>query len=236
MNKLKFFYSASTMGYYGIGRWWHRFYNFPKLESVTKTITLFPKRGIPFAVFIWKGSVYNSVKLHNMGILSWYCDYQYQYCNDNVVISIAGTDSELELMVELLNSFCPDLCGIELNFSCPNVKGYNNKKIPESSLPLYLKLNHKMDPYGWDLDKIKGIRLNSIPMKCGGGSGAVAKKYNWIFIEKYGKHLNVAGCSFNSMDDINSLVDMGCKEIGIGSVILTNPKLVEEIGGIRVSL
>jgi len=31
------------------------------------------------------------------------------------------------------------------------------------------------------------------------------------------------------LDDIKRLEDMGCKEIGIGSIIMTNPKLVEKL-------
>ena len=89
----------------------------------------------------------------------------------------------------------------------------------------YLKLNHTQDPYKYDLDNVTGIRMNSVPTICGGLSGKAAQKKNWEFIKRYNKEgLNVAGCSFTSFEDIKKLEeDMGCKEAGIGSIMLTNP-------------
>lgn len=59
-------------------------------------------------------------------------------------------------------------------------------------------------------------------------SGKYAQKYNWHSIKNWIKDgINVAGCSFTCMDDIKRLEDMGCKEIGIGSTIITNPSLVK---------
>ena len=222
MNKLKFFYSAAVMGY-GQGRWWHKFYNFPKFPAVTKTLTRIPKHGYPFAVIRWHKSIYNKISLHNVGFTEW-CN---KYYNEASIVSIAGTDTEIEGMVYLLDKL--DIQGIELNFSCPNIKNYDNKRIPNTRHDLYLKLNYKMDPYRYQLDNIKGIRVNAIPLGFCGGSGRIAKDKNWGFIKQFGKELNVAGCSFNTFDDIKKLEDLGCNEIGIGSVILINPKLVEEM-------
>ena len=96
--------------------------------------------------------------------------------------------------------------------------------------PIYLKLSYNQDPYDYDLTDVVGIRLNSVPWFIGGLSGKAAQEKNWSFIKRY-KELNVAGCSFTSMDDIKKLEDMGCKEIGIGSTILTNPKLIDTLNG-----
>lgn len=234
---MKFFYQAGAMGY-GDGYWWHKIFNFPKLPLVTKTLTLKPKKGHKWAVLPIGKSVFNRVALDNIGICKW-CE-QYMKINKDVIVSIAGTDDEIQLMVEWLESILGNIKmddrswrgflidGVELNFSCPNVKSYKNKIIPKTELPLYLKLNHRQSPYTYDLDKIEGIRLNSIPLRFCGGSGKIAQKKNWKFIERY-KGLNVAGCSFTSFDDIKKLEDLGCEEIGIGSIILTNPALVEEI-------
>ena len=82
----------------------------------------------------------------------------------------------------------------------------------------------------YDVTRISGVRVNSIPVKLGGMSGKAAQKKNWAYIHHYiSQGLNVAGCSFTSLDDIKRLKDMGCKEIGIGSTMLTNPKLIEKL-------
>lgn len=223
---MKFFYSAGAMGY-GNGYWWHSLYDLPKLPFVTKTLTIVPKKGHRWAVLPIGRSVFNKIALDNIGFRSWLSERKYLAAS--ITVSIAGTDYELGQMVQTLNLFLID--GIELNFSCPNVKPFNNEEIPYSKHhKLYLKLNYKQDPYDYDLDKIEGIRLNSIPLKFCGGSGKIAQKKNWEFIKRYNKEgLNVAGCSFTSMEDIKRLEDMGCTEIGIGSILLTNPKLVEEL-------
>lgn len=237
---MKFFYSAGAMGY-GKGYWWHRFFDFPKLPLVTKTLTIVPKKGHRWAIlpstFILPGigkSVFNKVALDNIGIYYWAV-----LPNINVIVSLAGPDEDIDLMVRWLKNYSID--GIELNYSCSNVKSYNNKLIPKTEHPLYLKLNHLQDPYAYDLDRINGIRVNSVPLNIGittiSVSGKMAQKKNWEFIEKYNKEgLNVAGCSFTSVDDIKRLEDMGCKEIGIGAIMLIKPSLVERIdylGNIR---
>lgn len=233
---MKFFYSAGAMGYDGEGYWWHRFYNFTKLPFVTKTITLKSKIGMPMAIVKWKGSVWNRVGLHNIGIDEW-CDRYLFKASEETIVSIAGYDYEIKDMLNQLDLFCGlFFSGIEFNFSCPNVKNYENKKVTYTNLmkilecPLYLKLNYKQDPYKYDLSNVTGIRLNSVPVRVGGLSGKAAQEKNWKFIERYNKEgLNVAGCSFTSFDDIKRLEDMGCKEVGIGSIMLTSPKLVEKI-------
>jgi len=230
---LKYFYSASTMGY-GDGYRWHKKYNFPNFPRVTKTITHNRKIGLPFAILKFRNSIWNKVGLHNMGLAKWLSYYHsnlfYRDEND-IILSIAGSDSEIKymiLLVESLNLY--NIKGFELNFSCPNIKGFNNRKIPESKYPLYLKLNYLQDPYEYDLDNIEGIRLNSVPTIFGGLSGKAAKEKNWNWIKRYIREgLNVAGCSFSNMLDILELTNMGCKEIGIGSIILTNPIFIESL-------
>lgn len=224
---MNFFYSAGTMGYGG-GYWWHQFYDFPRFPFVTKTITMCPRKGNKWAILPIGKSVFNKVALDNMGFNTW-LGKKY-YCACDMVVSFAGTDDDIGQMVCSPYLFSVD--GIELNFSCPNVKSFKNKAIPTSRHKLYLKLNYKQDPYDYDLDKVAGIRLNSIPLKFCGGSGKIAQKKNWEFIKRYNKEgLNVAGCSFTSMEDIKRLEGMGCREIGVGSIMLTRPKLVEILKG-----
>jgi dihydroorotate dehydrogenase len=229
---MKYFYSASVMGY-GEGRKWHRYYNFPKLPMVTKTLTWKPKIGIPFAILKYGNSVWNRVGLHNMGFFNWFTEYYLKWSDDfkrNIIVSIAGTDWQIESMVGLFETVIgyEIIGGIEINCSCPNVKNYNNIIIPKTDIPLYLKLNWEQDPYDYDLNNITGIRVNSVPGYFGGISGKAAQKYNWAFIKKFNREgLNVSGCSMTFQDDVKIFEDMGCKDIGIGSVILTNPSFVE---------
>ncbi len=234
---MKFFYSASVMGY-GWGYGWHKKYNFPNFHRVTRTLTCSKKTGIPFAILKFGNSVWNRVGLHNMGVFEWLLDHTFYNSSmddvSDITLSIAGTDDQLKDIMDIINLSDLNLAGVELNFSCPNACSFNNKEIPESKYPLYLKLNCFQDPYEYDLDNITGIRMNSVPGKyLGGWSGKRAQKYNWPKIKIYNyQGLNVAGCSVTSINDIKYLEEYcGCKEIGIGSIILTNPRFVEGLKG-----
>ena len=223
-----FFYSAGVKGYGNKNRIMHRCYNFLNLPAVTKTITYHKRIGLPFAILKIGESLWNKVSLHNCGFVNWLDKYYNYKLFKNVIVSIAGTDVEIGHMTHVLNSM--EIKGIELNFSCPNVKSYDNKVIPKTHRNLYLKLNHKQDPYKYDLNNIKGIRVNSLPTKFGGLSGKIAQKKNWKFIEKFNKEgLNIAGASCLNFDDFKRMEDMGCKEIGLGAITLINPKAVENI-------
>lgn len=228
---MNYFYSAAVMDY-GEGREWHRYYNFPDLPIVTKTLTWNPKIGIPFAILKRGNSVWNRVGLHNIGFFEWFKKYYLTWSDDfrkNVIVSIAGPYWQIESMIGLFEAV-PDyyIGGIEINCSCPNVKSYHNIVIPKTDISLYLKLNYLQDPYDYDLSNVSGIRLNSIPKYFGGVSGKAAQKYNWDYIKKFNREgLNISGCSITSNEDIKILEDLGCKDIGIGSIILTNRSIVE---------
>ena len=225
---MSFFYSAAVMGY-GKGRIWHRYLNLPIWPRVTKTLTLKPKIGCPFAVIKIGKTIWNKVGLHNCGFHKWLKNYS-NIDKSKIIVSIAGYDNEIEEMTHKLDSYA--IGGIELNFSCPNVKSFENKIIPSSNHKIYLKLNHKQDPYEYDLDRIEGIRLNSIPTLFGGLSGKYAQKYNWPMIKKWNyEGLNAAGSSTTTYKDYLYLKEFcGCKEIGIGSLVLTNVNLIQELG------
>ena len=240
MSDIKFHYAAGAMGSDGHGYAWHKLYDFPILPFSTKTLTIHRRMGFPFAIIKLGRSVFNKVSLHNRGLLSWLLHYHGQVRDDAIVSIYGENDDQISSMVEYINQshrltlHCgktSPIIGIELNYSCPNAVRTKATIIPESILPIYIKLSHMQDPYSYDLDKVSGIRLNSIPMRFGGGSGLVAKDKNWSFIRRHIKNgIKVSGCSFNTMEDVEDLIDMGCQEISIGSVLLTNPKLVERIG------
>ncbi len=232
---MKFFYSASVMGY-GFGYKWHDKYNFPNFTRVTRTLTYEKRVGLPFAIIRYGDSVWNRVGLHNIGFFDWVLDYIIYGKRDisNLIVSIAGYDWQIEAMVKYFEETNLNPAGIELNFSCPNVKSFNNREIPKTKYPLYLKLNYTQDPFEYDLTNVEGIRLNSVPVKFGAVSGRAAKEKNWEWIKKHVNYgLNVAGCSFTHIHEITDLLKMGCSEIGIGSMIMIVPKAVEYLGTIN---
>ncbi len=226
---MKYFYQSGAMGYGGEGYLWHKLlaYTFPKFPIVTKTITIKPKIGIPFAIIPFGKSVWNRISWHNPGLYKWIN----KYAKNDLILSLGGTDKEITYMITLLE-LCYnhiELKGIELNFSCPH-ENRNNEVIPSTKIPLYLKLRSDQNPYNYDLTKIKRIHLNSLPGYFGGITGQKSQYKNWQFIEKYSE-LSIAGCSFNSLEDINILKKLGCKYTGIGSTIITNPKLIKDLKG-----
>jgi dihydroorotate dehydrogenase len=224
---MEFFYQSGAMGYGGEGYLWHkvRRYNFPDFPVVTKTITLNKKIGLPFAVIKWKDSVWNHVSLHNPGFPEW----SKKYYRHGLILSVYGSDMEIQEMCDKCTNY--NLKGIELNYSCPNVRSKNNRKMPNTKFPLYLKINCRQDPHQYDLDRIERVHINTIPKFFGGVSGEVAKKENWAFIKKFsGEGINIAGCSFNDTMDLKYIkYVLDCKAVGIGSVMLTNPELVERL-------
>jgi len=166
---IRFFYSASVMGY-GLGRFWHKFYKLPNFPRVTKTLTYNRKIGYPFLVLKYGDSVFNHVALHNIGYRQYISEYLINFnsywSKDNIIISLAGTNDELQEMINVLDNYESIYLfnAYELNFTCPNYCSFNNITIPQSKYhPIYLKLNYLEDPYKYDLSKIKGIRINSVP-------------------------------------------------------------------------
>jgi hypothetical protein len=230
---MRFFYSSGAMGYHGEGWKWHKLfgYKFPDFPVITKTITMQPKKGLPFAIIPFGKSVWNKNMLSNMGFHAWKNTWdRIWHENKSLIVSLSGTDREIQTMCNGLHR-CNNINGIELNYSCPNVKTLNCT-IPKTDLPIYLKLNHTQNPmiYRKWFHRIKRIHVNSIPKFGGGVSGKMAQKDNWYFIEKIlrtGIMPMVAGCSFYDRDDINMLNNMGCNYIGIGSTLITNPRFIE---------
>ena len=231
---MKFFFSSGAMGYHGEGWKWHKLfgYKFPNFPVITKTITLRPKKGLPFAIIPFGKSVWNKNMWSNMGFHAWKDTWdRIWHENRPLIVSLGGTDREMQTMCNGLYR-CNGIAGVELNYSCPNVKTLNYR-LPDTDYPLYLKLNCTQSPlwYRNHFDKIERIHINSVPKYWGGISGRMARKDNWDFIRRMINAreipIPIAGCSFYDRKDIDTLSEMGIKYIGVGSTIITNPKLIE---------
>lgn len=210
---------------FGSGYFWHSLFKFPDFPKITKTLTLEPRTGRPWAIMHLGKSIWNYMGLPNKGFTNW---LNYYYRSD-VIVSIAGVDDEIKYMCSKLDEV--NIKGVELNFSCPNVKDHNNKLIPKTKHKLFLKLNYKQNPFDYDLNRIEKISVNSVPIFKGAISGRGAQKNNWVFVENCLKNkLPVSGCSWVSLKDLNYLVNLGCKYIDIGTVLLINPWLVQRLG------
>jgi len=242
---MKFFYQSSTMSNLGQGYSWHKFFKFSKFETVTKTVTINKKVGTPYRILVdplITKSTWNQVQLHNKGFIWLYKKLEWYKLNgietNHLVVSLAGTDSEINHMISYLNYLSYEnlinIKGLELNFSCPNIKDPQNNLIPVSDLSLYLKLRWNQDPNDYNLSRVKGVRLNSVPKYGGGVSGKLAQKRNWQFVKDHLEDLEkngvtLSGSSWVSTDDLKRLEQLGVKECGVGSVMLINPWLVESL-------
>ena len=238
MDSIKFIYAAGAMGFYGEGHWFHRPFNFPYYPFITKTLTLSRKIGVPFAVIPFGKSVWNKVSLNNPGIVNWKHKYDKLKSRPNFLYNTISiypyNQMELDFMITQIKYWFLGYANIEVNMSCPNTNRNNWDEIPlkikkYDGVDIWVKLNYKQNPLELNLSNIKGIRLNSIPTKFGGVSGKWAQDKNWKFIQEYNKYVDISGCSWTTEKELLELVNMGCKEISIGSVIITNPMLVEKL-------
>jgi len=225
---MTFYYAAGSMGDDGQGQFWHKYldYEFPDFVRITKTITRYERKGTPYLVLPLYRSFWNRMALPNKGIDRWLAENAHRDLS-RVIVSIHGSDSEIEEMVSALDRL--NIYGIELNFSCPNVANPNNSYIPASKHPLSLKLNCYQDPCKYDMSRIFKVSVNSVPTLGGGVSGLLAQKKNWAFIRDHAKRFPVSGCSWQSAEDLSYLSAMGCTSFDIGTVMLLKPGFVRDL-------
>ena len=251
---MEYFYSSASMGFHGEGYLWHKpfqklFGKFPKYPAVCKTITLNAKKGTPYNVFRipFKGTTWNKIGLHNPGFNWWmkvlsrtFPKAYIKRFASPLIPSLYGTHDEVQEMIDKLHQKDHFFNMVEINVSCPNVSLHGQRKLPKSPYPLSLKVRYDDDPFKYDLAGVKRVTLNSIPSGTifkGGLSGKYAQKYNWPFIKDHidtmaHMGISLAGCSITKEEDIQTLADLGCTEIGLGSVMLINPRLVLKTGGL----
>lgn len=154
-------------------------------------------------------------------------------------------------MAKMMNDF--DLVGLEMNPSCPNIKGdflENSQKIIDgcravkkvSRFPLILKLSvvHDIRSILPEVEGIiEAISINSVPWEIifpgkksplahlggGGVSGEIAQPHTWGFVEKLVSttSIPVIGPSVWEFEDIEQLRKIGAKAISFGSVVFRFP-------------
>jgi len=202
-------------------------------ERVTKTVTRGPTKGHPHrVVMIPRLGMWNHIGLDNPGFY-WWVNHIYPRIPDpwNVWLSIAGHAWDLDAMCSILRRRQVRLKGVELNLSCPNHEEFVWCHLPQSVYPLSVKLNCDQNlsmkiPHGG----VRRVSVNSVPGLGGGLSGGFAKTYNWSWLRIWRHHgYPVAGCSITSESDVKRLEDVGCTEIALGSIMVTNPKLARRL-------
>jgi len=186
--------------------------------SIVRTLTLKPERGNfnllnPFGcIRIIPNGVVNAVGLYNIGIEKWAKKYGPKINSKKIPIigSIFGKE-EIAESVNILNDF--DLVGLEVNISCPNIKGdvLNNPRKAiriletakeNSRFPILAKISIANEGLPLIIQETKSfveaIDINSIPWKMifsnqksplekfggGGVSGKITQFLNWNLIAK----------------------------------------------------
>ncbi|MGB9682845.1 MAG: dihydroorotate dehydrogenase, partial [bacterium] len=164
---------------------------------IPKTVTLNPKRGNPPPRLVETSSgLINSIGLENEGVEEWLrLESLYKSLDIPVIASIAGNSIEEIMRLGSIIEGLDYISGIELNLSCPNVRGENWSNNPEDVFhatialrkvyrkPLLVKLAPKDTPLTFVESAVNGgadglTLFNTIPAYSsinGGLSGPAIK-------------------------------------------------------------
>ena len=221
---------------------------------IPKTVTINPRRGNPPPRLIESPSgLINSIGLENDGIEEWLkLEPLYRSLDIPVIASIAGNSIE---EITKLGSIIEDLdyiSGIELNLSCPNVRGENWSNNPEdvfiatSALrrvyrsPIFVKLAPKDPILPFVESAINGganglTLFNTLPAyRCinGGLSGpAIKPVYIRLIMEIKDKvkiPIMASGGVFSASDVVDYL-DLGVSAVQIGTAFFRDLDIAERI-------
>jgi dihydroorotate dehydrogenase (NAD+) catalytic subunit len=114
-------------GCFGFGREYARFYDLNRLGAVAvKATTVEERQGNPTPrVAETPGGMLNAIGLQNPGledVMAHELPWLEQFTELPVIVNVAGTVTEDYVQVAERVSAAPNVAGIELNISCPNVK------------------------------------------------------------------------------------------------------------------
>jgi hypothetical protein len=257
-HKLEFVVASGALGWDGRGWWWERpLYHLglllPDLFTVTtKTITDYPRKGTRYKCLPLYGGVWNNIGLANPGF-DWWVDKVAPRLDPKIPLLVSLYPSSLDFIKEacLTLSEYESIRGVELNFSCPNVKPFHLNTIQGFlrnfkylRLPVVLKLNAEQvliygsKEFGQFIDSIKetvaAISLNSVPVsllkgcffKTGAISGRRIADINWLVADKIREFGfdNVIYPSVWSYKDVVNVIDVcKAKAVSFGSVHLLHP-------------
>jgi dihydroorotate dehydrogenase len=201
----------------------------PNTISIKGSYTLFHRPGVISQLLktlrydAHKNGWINRIGLRNPGI-----DYAIKRYNHNQIISIALLEAS---DIGLIEKKIPKDMNIELNISCPNIK----KKVIECGLQEFLNPQRK-----WCLIKLSpltqiekvdyyysiGFRqfhcCNTLPIKEGGLSGPLLKKYTLPLIKKikkkYPNTIIIGGGGIRDKDDISEYKKAGADHFAVSTI------------------
>lgn len=257
---LDFVVASGALGWDGRGWWWEKPLYYlgllrPSLFTITtKTLTDTPRKGTPYKILPLWGGVWNNVGLANPGF-EWWVNHKLPYLAKDIPLLVSLYPESLDFIKEaadLLSDYST-IKGIEINFSCPNVREFNLnvvsgfiRNLKNTRLPVILKLNAKQI---WDSAEsgtlrtflntisslVEAISLNAVPVsmfkgdtifKSGAFSGNIVKTLNWNTADKIRRlgFDNVIFPSLWSYNDIRSVKQIfSAKAVSFGSVHLLRP-------------
>lgn len=225
-HEFQYMAASGALGFDGKGWFWEQPSRWlgkidPSLFTiVTKTLTRWPIKGNLSMWHPWtcvkllKGGVVNAVGLTNPGFDYWFEHIapKIDFTKSKIVVSIMSDSIEdLVYMVGKLNELA--IVGIEINWSCPNVKGHNPKNshlviagtlsVAEASKhPVLIKVGvtHDVETIIYAVREVaEAVNINSIPWPVvypgvtsplaqfgsgGGVSGQVAQELNWELVDR----------------------------------------------------
>jgi len=228
---------------------------------IPKTVTFNPKRGNPPPRLLETSSgLINSIGLENAGIYAWLkLEPLYRSLGIPVIASIAGNSlEEIAALGSIIESL-EYISGIELNLSCPNVKGENWSNSPENVFnatrvlrkvyhkPLFVKLAPKDDPFLFVKSAVGGgadglTLFNTFPAYKdinGGLSGPAIKPIYMRLIREIKERVNIpimASGGVTCALDVIEYLSTGASVVQIGTAFFKDldiaKKMYRELWGL----
>ncbi|MCX7795491.1 MAG: nitronate monooxygenase [bacterium] len=221
---------------------------------IPKTVTFNPKIGNPPPrIEETIGGLINSIGLENDGIYKWLkLEPLYRSLDIPVMASIAGsTLDEISRLGEIINNL-DYIVGIELNLSCPNVKGENWSNNPNSIFEateslrkvynklIFVKLAPKDNPVLYIKPAIDGgtdglTLFNTFPASRtinGGLSGYAIRPIYVRLLKEIKDKINIpimASGGVFSASDVLEYLNLGASAVQIGTAFFKDPDIAEKI-------
>ncbi len=221
---------------------------------IPKTLTFKSKRGNPPPRIVETvGGIINSIGLENDGVYEWLkLESFYRSLDIPVMASIAGSSlEELSKLGEIMDRL-DYIVGVELNLSCPNVKGENWSNSPSSVLEatravrrtyskiLFVKLPPIEDILSYiDAGRAGGADgftlFNTLPAYSrikGGLSGPAIKPVYIRLLKEIVNKIDLplmASGGVMTVEDVKDYLELGVKAVQIGTAFFKDPDIAKRI-------